>query len=1355
MIDGTEQRDRLLPVLKEGYFDVEELQFEQFVAMSASLASKLAYYDLDNKTEYDAPGNNADSWSWAGLFRSDEALVLAQIINRNLEPERAVAMRERAADQASALRELEHDLKRWCNALADTDYGQPVSDLIEQLLEQNQPATEDGNERARFLYLVASLTRIQQLSRVQLVRSFESRSHDPATGLLIAFLQLYSKTQKQINRFADRHVDFYYHDCLHLQPRPGVPESVHLICERDTATPEVEIRRGTEFIAPRGLDGQEVLCSADEDVVVTDAKVSALAEIRLERDKLISPEGELNYVTRVKQTWHDGDGAASRTASSQPQTIFGGTGQEDNAPTTEDARIGLAIASPILFLKEGSRDIRITLWLENAAETDLDALTKIEAPAQGRIELEEIFERYLALERKLLTAEEISDRSLAQRLADAAKSRLPPKNRRSDSDPGFYYDVFLTELFLLEPQDEETLTLRAGRLFSRWLLTKWNRNFDWLNDEELKRVRDQWLTSSQFRKGKKLDLGKPGRFDITSGTALRLLGRTKPTAPESDDREQSSLDPLSLFRAKGKPQREAIFNVLLNNIFEVSLTTETGWYKAENALVVRPQPRQGRSRSGLEILVSLKPDVAPIIGYRAELHGENWSTSLPVVRISLRSDAGLYPYSLFEDVVLGVIDLSVEVEGVRDAVVASDLGMLDPSKPFSPFGPLPRVGSYFTVGSPEIACKNPASLKINLEWGGLPQNSGGFSAYYREYDSTVDSNQIFKAAVSVLRDGSWQPQATNGQTLSLFQSEEVSGKIANQSVLTVDERILRSHFRGSAATLTADGPELAHDAVNGLVRLQLTEPAHAFGHQEYPSVVSRAAKQSLKRMRKREQRNPNPPYTPVVQRISIDYRAEASIRLDVEPGRKDADAGEKVFHVHPFGIDQIFPGREVSPPLMPRYQSGGNLFIGLRAADLKGNLTILFHFRDIADVLRIRPERRFEWAFLVDNQWKRLESQRILSDTTQQFVTSGIVTIDVPGEITSDNTILPAGLFWLRISDRTAFDAFDALYSVQAQAVKATRIGSGADSELSRHGTAMLPVTSLPGLLGVTQIGDAFGVRPAESQERMRARVGERLRHKNRAQTPWDYERLVLERFPEVMKAKCFMSTNANSGSRDKDEAAADDAVPPGNVVIVVLPKLQTAPTFERGVSPGLNNVQLLRIEEYLQSAAPPSCRIAVSNPVYERIQVRCTVRLMPGCPVGISVKRIEQSIAESISPWNDRGYSPSRFAWSILAEDIEAWIGNLDCVESVAQLALIQIVADDKGFHVFNARDERRVTPMLPGSIAIPTNWHIIHLADDTAADAAKNTGITHMKLGDTFIIGGLGKPDGSGSAEGLGDGT
>jgi hypothetical protein len=1593
MIDGAQQRDRFLPALKEGYFNVDELRFEQLVAMSARLASKLAFYDSNNKTEFDPDGpdsENVDETSWAGLFNNDEALLLAQIVSRDPEPNRAVALHGTNNDRSKAIDDLGADFKRWGEALASTDYGRPVSKRIRRL--ESEATRYEKDKRAQLLFLVAGLKTIRQFALAQLAHSLKSRSHDPAVGLLIAFLQLYQGTQDQINRFTDRHVDFYYQDCLHFQPKAGVPESVHLLCERDAATPEVAVQRGTKFIAPKGPDGSEAVYIAEDEVIVSDANVGALAELRMEHDPLISPEHELNYVTRANQTWFDVNDQETHPASGDLQTIFTGAKREGSSPAAEDALIGLAIASPALFLAEGKRDIRITLWLDDSAEVDHDAIEKINQHKTGGAgRLTDVFDRYIKLQKHLLGQEESSNEHLADELVHAAvnlafhladqfehakqtlaeatsfaeelagkaksfskqealaeqqeyqtatlvdklkltSNALPHKlehaaetlvaaKRRAksladqvavlphklvdeatllgraldladelasevkgliqedalaknlerqakplvvklehaaktlttatarvetlpsemkvlveevgrladslvrevrklidklgpvegllqklrdkekpgvegyfgeakavatmlaveakprlytkDVHPGSYFDVFLTQVFLhkarkAQAADQESMLpqkisaqvqLRAGKLFSRWLLTKWDPQFDWLNKEELKEVRRRWAELSQSREGDKLNLDNPwGRFEFDSGKARRYLRRKPPTqyegkGPEALERESDrSLDLLSLFHDNSKPpQREAIFTKLLNRIFEVSLTTSTGWHEAKNALVVRAQPRAGRPRSGLEILVSLKPDVAPIVGYTPELHGGSWQTSLPVARIHLRPDAGFYPYSLFDDLILNAIDISVDVEGVRNVVLANDLGMLDPSKPFPPFGPLPRIGSYFVVGSPEVACKNPTSLQINAEWGGLPQESGGFRKYYEGYDSAFDGNCIFQAAVSVLQDGSWQPQGTNGQAIPLF-GEETSGKIVNQSSVEVSGRVLRNHFRNTGATLSEDGPELALDAANGLVRLLLIGPSFAFGHAEYPAVLSRTAQQSLGRKFKRKVRVPNSPYTPVIQKITIDYRAETSIQLNGEPRRRSNAAGEKVFHLHPFGSDQIFPGGKVNPPLLPRYDSGGNLFIGLRGTNLKGKLTLLFHLKDRGALRRNASERRLEWAYLSDNEWEILEPKRILSDTTWGFVTPGIVTLDLPNDVTDDNTILPAGFFWLRVSDRTSFDTFANIYSVKAQALKAIRDDSTPETAFSRHGTPMVPVSALPGLLGVMQIGDAFGGRSAESRESMRARVGERLRHKNRAQTPWDYERLVLERFPQVKKAKCFMSTRSRSDAREAIMLAeqpggakmrqADDTVPPGEVIVVVLPDLPTAPVFDSGFAPGLNRLELDRIKEYLQSVMPQTARITVSNPVYERIQVRCALDLASGHPTGDSVELIEQTIIEAISPWHDSGYNTLRFDWSIQAEELEGLIEKLDCVESVRKLTLLQIVSDDEDLHVLNVVDGQeaiRVKAMLPGSIPIPTDWHIIELNDESSENTVKNTGIEHMKLGDTFIIGWL----------------
>ena len=61
-----------------------------------------------------------------------------------------------------------------------------------------------------------------------------------------------------------------------------------------------------------------------------------------------------------------------------------------------------------------------------------------------------------------------------------------------------------------------------------------------------------------------------------------------------------------------------------------------------------------------------------------------------------------------------------------------------------------------------------------------------------------------------------------------------------------------------------------------------------------------------------------------------------------------------------------------------------------------------------------------------------------------------------------------------------------------------------------------------PGLAVVRQPWPSFDLRPQETASGWITRVAERLRHRARALTPWDCERLVLQAFPEVFKLKCI-----------------------------------------------------------------------------------------------------------------------------------------------------------------------------------------------------------------------------------------
>src|SRR5262249_3658289 len=75
--------------------------------------------------------------------------------------------------------------------------------------------------RRCFSTFLGAMSRVQELARELLPRSLVAKTHAPAAGLLLAFTQLLSVIQRKINQFPDRHIEFYYRQCLRFTPRPG------------------------------------------------------------------------------------------------------------------------------------------------------------------------------------------------------------------------------------------------------------------------------------------------------------------------------------------------------------------------------------------------------------------------------------------------------------------------------------------------------------------------------------------------------------------------------------------------------------------------------------------------------------------------------------------------------------------------------------------------------------------------------------------------------------------------------------------------------------------------------------------------------------------------------------------------------------------------------------------------------------------------------------------------------------------------------------------------------------------------------------------------------------------------------
>lgn len=732
----------------------------------------------------------------------------------------------------------------------------------------------------------------------------------------------------------------------------------------------------------------------------------------------------------------------------------------------------------------------------------------------------------------------------------------------------------------------------------------------------------------------------------------------------------------------------------------------------------------------------LRPEDPPVVGCDPAVHGAGWPTRLPLLQLQVSPRARVYPVSLLSHTLLVQADLRVDVRGVRRLLLHNNLGPLDASKSFAPFGPLPTTASVLVLGSPEASAKNLSSLALNLRWSGLPEGAGGFASHYAAY-GPEQAQASHTVALSLLSDGLWRPCGGASARQPLFAPLSDDGHLPSGQRVVVDTVSVQEHARAAPAPVDS-----VAGARHGLLRLQLNQPRGAFGHAAYGSLLSDAVREQTRR-RRRGGGLPNPPYTPELESIDLDYGARSVLQLSetgVAAGHAHADV-ERLLHIHPFGIAELHPDEgQRRFGLLPALGPDGSLYIGLdvgAAADSdagppQGPLTLLFHLRPAgAAELPPRATRApLQWAHLLRDRWQPLDSHRVLSDTTHGLLGSGIVTLDLPEGLSRDNSLLGGGLYWLRVACAGQLDTAAPLVGVHAQALTLQRVAATAGSAAGLAlppvlpGSIVQPERQVPGLAAVLQVEASSGVRPAEDARSLRTRAGERLRHKNRACLAWDYERLVLERFDSVFKAQCFMQPDAGLAT--------------GEVLVVVVPRVDTTEPDYASAAPRLDTLTLQRIRQALSELASAFVVLTVRNASYERVQARCRVKYEPRAQRGEVQRQLNRVITEHLSPWHPDGRG-AQLQWQLRCDEVESRLRAVPGVLDVAGLSLLHVVRHDDGHYTLGdtAQDQSAVLRHRhPWSLALPLSQHLID-ADDEVDAHQQPADLTRLALGRTFVIG------------------
>lgn len=731
--------------------------------------------------------------------------------------------------------------------------------------------------------------------------------------------------------------------------------------------------------------------------------------------------------------------------------------------------------------------------------------------------------------------------------------------------------------------------------------------------------------------------------------------------------------------------------------FRFMLNTDKGMVAIEQVKiesVVIPPPVVNANQSyQLKFTLTLGPQVPPITGLAT---GNTIYPPLPQLQILLadiqeqENAPGVKGYRVFQALKLEKVHLQVEVDGITDLVLQNDDGLLDSKKPFTPFGSSPVVGSGFYFAHAELCSKKLDELRLNIDWLGAPDN---FSTYYLGYlkSEERDTNPTNNLTTSPIPDNT-----TFKARLKLYD---------NRSVFDVKDIQL---FNGVITAGYADpnsNPQLitAQEVLNWNRYWQLELLAPDFQHAIYPRVAAAC-------VNKVKPYIVNPPYTPKIKRMSAGYTANTEV--------------DQLYHIEPFGYRSLTRDEDKTYPFLPQYENEGELFIGIKDLAPPQNLSLLFQMAEGSANPDVEREP-IHWSYLDANEWKTLEQGQLLGDTTNGLLNSGIIKFSLTP--VGSSTLLPAGLYWIRAAIAKNSRSVADTVAIKAQAVRATfEDHSNAPDHLSQPLTAESIrdlAKSLPQVKAVRQPYSSFGGKSPEQARRFYTRVSERLRHKDRALTSWDYEHMVLEAFPGIYKVKCL------------PVGSSDDPNLSDVVQVVVIPDIRGKLPFDP-FEPKAPADVLWQIKQYLLEQSPPYAQLKVKNPTYVRIRVRLSVRFREGYNPGYYQDALNRELQRYLAPWAYDQSADIFFGGTINTSLIINFVEERPYIDYVAGLKIFTSL-DGKEFTLYDPEAAETKAVLAPDAILVSDRSHVIDLITAEGYDEEFFTGINYMKIELDFQVG------------------
>lgn len=756
--------------------------------------------------------------------------------------------------------------------------------------------------------------------------------------------------------------------------------------------------------------------------------------------------------------------------------------------------------------------------------------------------------------------------------------------------------------------------------------------------------------------------------------------------------------------------QEGAFARLLNNLFYIQISTVEGWKLLSNYTA---QPADDCS-DDLVLKFVLSEDFPATVGCTSELHA--FESAEPVLKVLLNLDAWLYPYSWISCFLLRRIRIHTRVEGVTNLLVYNELGRIDNSKPFLPFGLNTEKGAWFAIGNYEMAIKQAQMVDLKMTWKQLPEDVRGLEGYYEGYGADIN-NRSFKIHPRYLSDYTWRMiSATTPYYLFATQTGSGDGPAPNMPL--TDENKWRDIpiDKMPPTRLKEEEYEYSIQSKTGFVSFMLEEPAMGFGEKRYRRLFTEMMIHNA--FRKKKQALLNPPITPMIERLTMDYEAEECIDLRI---RVKTDRNI-FYHVFPLGCKQVYPNQEnTSIPLIYTMESGANVLLGLK--NVKGGefMRLYLDFIPINTEMAQLEIPQIKWYYGDGYTWHLMPDGAVLNDTTRNLLMGGCVEFSLPADIHLYRS-LRDDIVWICAGVSENYEYIPELAGIYTNVAEVILdIADEKDEclyDYKKHqGKKLAPARHLPGITGVQMISSFYGGREKETDLNKLIRISEYVTHRGRAVIPRDYERITLQRFPEVEKVKCIPSLDTKQERN-------------GVVTVAIIPREDKVTTS--GWRPKASSNLILSVEDFLQNCVSESVTaVDVINPEYEELMIRCKVSFKRHFSSGTSRRRLKALCDDMIAPWQEDRKIP-RFDYYLSVRNILDTILKQEYIRKVEELSVIRLAEREAEYFIINEykNEDDIIKPSVPYGIFVPAREHLF------LYEVEGDFGINEMTVDDTFVV-------------------